>query len=469
MSVSHYYSNFTNSDIYCSINIERFENNESKMNNRSLNKEMSNLSLRFGKISSIKRKESSFYSNRMISLKKLRNEIKNIRNPYPNEEEIKIVVIKDKNNYTSGKKIKFYRYYEDNKFNKCKKCKNRENKFFCENCLFNICDMCQIRCGKNNHELINLEEKLNEAENIKLEINKIISKSFIEPKNEKLKDNSGIEKKIISNETMDKYEMNNDIDEAPMDYTNDLLLIENIIDKNYINYFHFINIKECYYYMKNKYDKENGEKNKLNLSQKDKEDFMVINYKIDKNKEITKIFGSRFVKNNKDKCKIIIDDIKFELTGYLGYFLFKNHNNKNNNILELKLIGLNNILDASYIFYNCSSLISIKEISKLNINKALNIEYMFYKCSSLISLPNVSHKMISHMSYLFYGCSSLKSLPDISDVNTKYVTDMSYIFYGCSSLTSLSDISKWNTSNVINMSYIFYGCSALDSLPDISK
>ena len=461
MTYSHYYSNLRNSDIYCSINIEGFENNESKMNNRSLNKEMSNLSLRFGKIGSIKKKESSLISNRnLISLKKLRNEIKNNRNPYPNEEEIKIVVIKDKNNYTSGQKIKFYRDYDDNKFNKCKKCKNRENKFFCENCLFNICDMCQIRCGKNNHELINLEEKLNEAEDIKFEIYKIITKSFIEPKNKKLKDNSGIEKKIISNETMDKYEMNNDIDEAPMNYTNDLLLVENIIDKNYKNYFHFINIKECYYYMKNKYDKENDEKNKLNLSQKDKEAFMVINYKIDKNKEITKIFGSRFVKNNKDKCKIIIDDIKFELTGYLGNFLFKNHNNKNNNMLELKLIGLNNILDASYMFYNCSSLISIKEISKLNINKALNIEYMFYKFSSLKSLHNISNKMISHMSYLFYGCSSLKSLPDISDVNTKYVTDMSYIFYGCSSLASLLDISKWNTSNVINMSYIFYGCSA---------
>ena len=40
---------------------------------------------------------------------------------------------------------------------------------------------------------------------------------------------------------------------------------------------------------------------------------MVINCKIDKNKEITKIFGSKFAKNNKDKCKIIIDDIKFEL------------------------------------------------------------------------------------------------------------------------------------------------------------
>ena len=73
-------------------------------------------------------------------------------------------------------------------------------------------------------------------------------------------------------------------------------------------------MKNSYYYMKNKYDKENNEKNKLNLSYIVKEDYMVINCKIDKNKEITKIFGSKFMKNNKDKCKIIIDNIKFELT-----------------------------------------------------------------------------------------------------------------------------------------------------------
>ena len=68
-------------------------------------------------------------------------------------------------------------------------------------------------------------------------------------------------------------------------------------------------------------------------------------------------------------------------------------------MLEIKLIGINDILDVSYMFYTCLSLISIKELSKWNINKALNIEYMFYKCSSLISLPNVSNKIISHMNY----------------------------------------------------------------------
>ena len=43
------------------------------------------------------------------------------------------------------------------------------------------------------------------------------------------------------------------------------------------------------------------------------------------------------------------------------------------------------------MFYDCSSLISIKDISKLNTNKVINISNMFYNCSSLISLPDISN------------------------------------------------------------------------------
>ena len=76
---------------------------------------------------------------------------------------------------------------------------------------------------------------------------------------------------------------------------------------------------------------------------------------------------------------------------------------------------------------------------------------------------------VTNMSYMFSGCSSLLSLPDISKLNTNNVIDMCQMFYKCSSLSSLPDISKWNTNNVINMSFMFMECSSLLSLPDISK
>ena len=124
------------------------------------------------------------------------------------------------------------------------------------------------------------------------------------------------------------------------------------------------------------------------------------------------IFGSEFVKNNKDICKMIIDDKEYKISEKY------NVKNYNNNKLQINLKGINNITD---------------------------------------------------MSYMFYGCESLSSLPDISKWNTNNVTNMSYMFYGCSSLSSLPDISKWNINKVTNMSYMFYECSSLSSLPHISK
>ena len=455
--------------IYKFIGVEDSGNNFNKSSLIRFKNDLSNLSRKVEKIDSIESSSKISTDKSKRSIRSLRSKIKSNKIPYPKNKEIKIVQIKDENSYLSGEKIEFYSGFDDIIFNKCVKCNINFNYYFCEFCLVNICEICHNGCARVNHELINLHEKLKEIDNIRFEIRKIISKTIIEPKSKNNTFDSFIEKKIVSNEIMDENEMNNDIDEAPMDYSNDLLLVENLINKKYINYFHFINIIECYNYMKNKYDKENIEKINLQPSINNEEEYIKIKYKIDKKQEITKIFGNRFVENNKDKCKIIIDDTKYNLTDYLSDLILKNHKIKNDNTFEIKLVGINDINDESYMFYYCTSLISITEISKWNTNKSINMKYMFYNCSSLISLPDISKKIISDMSYLFYQCKSLKSLPDMSDINTDLVTDMSYLFYGCSSLTLLSDISKWNTSNVTNISYIFYGCSALISLPDISK
>ena len=65
---------------------------------------------------------------------------------------------------------------------------------------------------------------------------------------------------------------------------------------------------------------------------------------------------------------------------------------------------------------------------------------------------------IIDMSYMFFKCSSLISLPDISPWNTEKVSNLSNLFNGCSLLISLPDISQWNTTNVSNMSNLFNGC-----------
>ena len=147
------------------------------------------------------------------------------------------------------------------------------------------------------------------------------------------------------------------------------------------------------------------------MSDKDISEINII-YDVNREEEYIRIFGSNFVENNKNICKIIIDKKKSEIT--------EKYNIKNNNNNKVKIIlkGIDNVTD---------------------------------------------------LSYMFYGCSSLSSLPNISKWNTNSATDMSCIFYKCSSLSSLPDISKWNTNYVINMSHMFYECESLSSLPDISK
>ena len=160
-------------------------------------------------------------------------------------------------------------------------------------------------------------------------------------------------------------------------------------------------------------------------------DISVINIVYDINKENKKyinIFGNEFVKNNKNKCRMIIENKEYEICEKCKIKFY------NKNKLEIKLKGIDKINDMSYMFKGCSSLSSLPDISKWNTNN------------------------VSNMSYMFSKCSSLSSLPDISKFNTINVNDMSWMFEGCSSLSSLPDISKWNTNKVYDMSFMFYRC-----------
>ena len=138
-----------------------------------------------------------------------------------------------------------------------------------------------------------------------------------------------------------------------------------------------------------------------------------------------RLFGKRFVKNNKKYLKIEIEGEIKELNEF-----YKNRRIRNKYI-DINLIGIEKVTDVSY---------------------------MFARCPSLVDIINLDTSNFKDMSYMFKECFLLSSLPDISKWNTSNVNDMSEIFYGCSSLLSLPDISKWNTSNVNDMSDMFNGC-----------
>ena len=170
----------------------------------------------------------------------------------------------------------------------------------------------------------------------------------------------------------------------------------------------------------------NIEKNKLNE--------MTIIYKISKYDYQIRIFGFKFVENNKNNCKIIIEGKEEELKEYLDI----NENLKNN--LEIKLKEIQPITDMSYMFYYCNNLISLPDISEWDTKNVTNISFMFDNCNNLSSLSDISKwntKNISNMRCMFYNCNNLESLPDISKWDTKNVSDMEYMFNKCNKLSPL--------------------------------
>ena len=187
-----------------------------------------------------------------------------------------------------------------------------------------------------------------------------------------------------------------------------------------------------------------------------------------------RIFGDKFVENNKDKCIVIINDKEYDLYT-LDYGVIANGS------FEIKLKEIEIITDMSYMFYECNNL---PDISKWDTSNFTNMSYMFFRCNNLPDISKWNTSNVTDMSNMFNQCNNLpdiskwntsnvtnmnnmfyycKDLPDISKWDTSNVTDMSNMFCNCN---NIPDISKWNTSNVTNMNNMFYYCK---DLPDISK
>ena len=113
-------------------------------------------------------------------------------------------------------------------------------------------------------------------------------------------------------------------------------------------------------------------------------DEITLIYDIDKNKSNVKLFGSDFVKNNKDNCILIYDNKKLEL---MEYFDLKKFSNDNNSLI-IKLKGINKINNANNMFYDCTSLKSIPNLDKWNITHLKLKGNMFYGCDSSLIIPD---------------------------------------------------------------------------------
>ena len=168
---------------------------------------------------------------------------------------VNAINVKNKKYLISGEKIEDYiknlTIFDDSTYNKCDICKNNINNYFCENCNKNICDICLNACLNDKHEIIDLKKEINDIIEYKESIKKFIIKEFIKKPEKKektlVKDQKSYKiidpSKIIDDNIEGNFEI----------YTDDIMLILIIIEKNYNNFFHHKNIKGCFEYLKNKY------------------------------------------------------------------------------------------------------------------------------------------------------------------------------------------------------------------------
>ena len=216
-------------------------------------------------------------------------------------------------------------------------------------------------------------------------------------------------------------------------------------------------------------DKKSNENNILNnKDEKQKNNnILTLKYLIQKDKCNVILFSKKFIKNNKNKLCIYINNEKFEPCYQLDIRKIK----VINNILDVKLKILEEIKYLENMF-NSSDLMSISGFSGLDNKNINSIWSMFENCKSLNYIEDIDYLNTSNIekfNHIFFNCISLESLPDISKWDTKNATHINHMFHGCKNLKSLPDISKWNTGNVIDMRHLFSGCISLLSIPDISK
>ena len=133
--------------------------------------------------------------------------------------------------------------------------------------------------------------------------------------------------------------------------------------------------------------------------------------------------------------------------------------------IDLSNISFINIQKLPYMFFNCSNLIDIKFPIEDKSTKIEDFQYMFSYCKSLtsINLSNFSFVKAKNLNGMFLYCTSLENLILPKNEITTNVENISFMFSGCNKL-EIIDLSGISLINIKDISYIFYNCTNLENI-----
>ena len=327
-------------------------------------------------------------------------------------------------------------------------CKDHNKQYisFCNKCKKNLCEDCSNKCHSDeNHSdedflVFNvLNEKI---------IDQVAHINYIF-EYYALTDNGEKEKITMLNQN-DSIAMRREIKKVKYQEIRGLFSLYMTIlycKDTFPNYYHYANIENIYnHYFLDKLEME---------------------YLVDKNiPEIDiNILGKKFVDNNKDNCKLIINGNKLDLCEQYKY-------KKEEEKLIIILVKERPIKNMSEMFKGCDLLRSVSVKTQWIMDKVTDISSMFYGCKILKYFKSTDWNTseVKDFSQMFYNCKSLEEISGGLYFETKKAENFKNMFYGCEALKNknIDYILEWETSNVTNMSYMFNNCKALQEI-DLSN
>ena len=176
------------------------------------------------------------------------------------------------------------------------------------------------------------------------------------------------------------------------------------------------------------------------------------------NENFYPLFGSKFVRNNKNNIQLIINGKECQL---------KEEYDLNDGINNIQLKISNELTNLEQMFYNSKYLKNIDELKYLKTENIYSFKNMFAGCSSLSEINALSNWDVSNgndFSGMFAGCTSLSNINSLSNWDVSKGKNFSEMFMDCSSITDVNALKNWNVSKGNNFSGMFSGCSSLSNI-----
>ena len=184
-----------------------------------------------------------------------------------------------------------------------------------------------------------------------------------------------------------------------------------------------------------------------------------------KNKDVNcnRIFGSKFVENNKDKIILIINNKRYKLIE--EYNLKEGRNN-------IQIIIVSQLTNLEYMFENAISLENIEELLYLDTEKVNNFSGIFFCCKSLSNIKSLGNWNVSNginFSYMFYGCKSLSDIKSLQNWNVSNGKNFKCMFWDCTALSNIKPLQNWNVSKGNNFPCMFSYCTLLSNIKPLQN